>query len=381
MSVFAQGSPGRAEITVDLAAIRSNISRLAGIMPGVAQMAVVKANAYGHGAVPVARAAREAGAAWLGVALPAEAVQLREAGDSGRILAWLMVPGDDDIATCVGLDVDLSASAPWAVDEIADAAAALGRRARVHLKIDTGLGRSGCMPGDWEHLLTHALSRPEHIEIVGLWSHLSLAGSPGHAATDSQIAVFDDACATAVAMGVSAEVRHLASSGAAITRPDTRYDLVRLGIAIYGLSPGGEIAPPWPDGLDLDPAMTVRARIASVKRVPAGHGVAYGLTWQAPAETGLALVPVGYADGIPRSVQGSSVSVGDVRYTVVGKVAMDQFVIDVGDAAVTPGDEVVLLGDGRRGEPTAQEWAPGDDTIVYEAATRMGARIPRRFLD
>ena len=380
MSAPARGSSERGEAVVDLAAIRGNLAAVASALPGVETMAVVKADAYGHGAVAVSRAARDVGVAWLGVALPDEAIQLRESGDTGRLLAWLLVPGEPGIAACVERDVDLGTGAAWAVDVIAAAARAAGTRARVHLKVDSGLGRGGSAPDDWPSLVERARSHGDAIDVVGVWSHLACADEPAHPATSQQIAVFDDALAVATSLGVTPQVRHLASSGAALTRPDTHYDMVRIGIAMYGLSPGPLVGPPWPHGLALRPAMTLQARVSSVKRVPEGHGASYGLTWSAPHETRLALVPLGYADGIPRGVHGAEVAIGGTRYPIVGRVAMDQVVVDVGDAAVTAGDEVLVFGPGGAGEPTADAWAAWDDTIGYEIVTRLGARVPRRYV-
>ena len=380
MSAPACGSSERGEAVVDLDAIRRNLAGVVSALPGVETMAVVKADAYGHGAVAVSRAARDAGVTWLGVALPDEAIQLRESGDAGRILAWLLVPGEPSIAACVERNVDLGTGAAWAVDAIADAARAAGTRARVHLKVDTGLGRGGSAPSDWPALVERARSHGDVIDIVGIWSHLACADEPAHPATSQQIAAFDDALAVATSLGVTPQVRHLASSGAALTRPDTHYDMVRIGIAMYGLTPGPQVGPPWPHDLTLRPAMTVRARVSSVKRVPKGHGASYGLTWHAPHETSLALVPLGYADGIPRGARGAEVVIGGGRYPIVGRVAMDQVVVDIGDANVVAGDEVLVFGPGDAGEPTADAWATWNDTIGYEIVTRLGARVPRRYI-
>ena len=379
MSPAASGSVERGEAVIDLAAIRDNLRAIGSALP-VATMAVVKADAYGHGAVAAAAAARAVGVPWLGVALPDEALQLRDSGDDGRILAWLLVPGEPAIATCIARNVDLGVSATWALDEIATTARTQGVRARVHLKVDTGLGRGGTALAEWRDHVSRALEHSDAVDVVGLWSHLACADDPDHPATSQQVHLFEEALAIAASLGVRPEVRHLASSGAALTRPDTRYDLVRIGIAAYGLTPGPLIGPPWPLGLALRPALTVRARISTVKRVPEGHGASYGLTWRAPRPTTLALMPLGYADGIPRGVRGAQVSIGGARYPIVGRVAMDQCIVDVGDDAVAPGDEVLVMGPGTAGEPTAEEWAGWDDTIGYEIVTRLGARLPRSYV-
>ena len=339
-------------------------------------MVVVKADAYGHGAPPIAHAARKAGIPWLGVAYPSEALRLRECGDAGRLLAWLHVPGDPDLRACITADVDLGIGSIAGLNDVIAVAQQLQSRARVHLKIDTGLGRGGCMPADWTELLTAALAEPERVHVAGIWSHLASADVPDAPETSEQIATFEMALDKAADLGISPEVRHLASSGAALTRPDTHYDLVRLGIAAYGLSPGQAI-----DAEALRPVMTLRAAVAAVKRVPAGHGASYNLTWRAPRETTLALVPVGYGDGLPRTVRGAAVHIAGMRVPIVGRVAMDQVIVDVGDLLISPGDDVILWGPGQGGEPTAHDWAGWDDTIGYEIVTRVGPRVPRNYIE
>ena len=375
-----RGSHERGEAVIDLSAVRSNLRAVMASLPGVQAMAVVKADAYGHGAVPVARAARDAGVSWLGVALPEEAIALRDAGDTGPILAWLLVPGDPGIAACIDRGVDLGVGSSWALDEVAEAARRRGRKARVHLEVDTALGRGGRPAHEWSDFFQHARALDDAVEVVGIWSHLACADEPSHPANDTQLAGFQQALDVAASCGLNPQVRHLASSGAALSRPDLAFDLVRLGIITYGVTPGPQIGPPWPHDLVISPAMSVRARIASVKRVPAGHGASYGLTWTAPHETSLALVPLGYADGIPRTARGAQVWIAGRRFPVVGRIAMDQFIVDIGDEAIEAGAEAVVFGAGTSGEPTAEEWAAWDDTIGYEIVTRMGARLPRRYI-
>lgn len=362
-----------AEALIDLDAVRDNLGALRA--PDVAQMAVVKADAYGHGAVPIAQAARQAGAEWLGVALPSEAIALRNSGDGGPILAWLYPPGDDHVVDCVAANVDLGVGAPWALDEIATAAGAIGRRARVHLKVDTGLGRGGAPMDAWPSLVSAAQRHSGNVEVVGVWSHLACADDPDSPETTAQVEAFAVALDTARRLGLEPQIRHLASSGAAMTRQETWYDLVRIGIAMYGIPPGPRI-----DMTGLRPAMTLTAHIAAIKAVPRGHGVSYGLQWRAPTSTNLALIPVGYADGIPRTAQGAQVWVGGQRVNVVGRIAMDQFVVDLGAVPAAPGDEVIVWGAGGVGEPTAHDWAQWDDTIGYEIVTRLGVRVPRRYV-
>lgn len=368
---------GRAWATIDLDAIAANVGRLVEAAPAAAVMAVVKADAYGHGLIPVAAAARKGGASWLGVALLEEALILRAAGDTGRILAWLACPGDD-YEQCICLGVDLSAADSWNLTEIADASQRAAAPARVHLKIDTGLGRGGAARSDWGELVRQALSAQEAgaIKVVGLWSHFAYADSPDHPTIASQLEIFDEAIAIATDLGVTPEVRHIANSAATLTKPASHYDLVRPGIAVYGISPGPEVG--TPQSLGLRPVMTVAARFSQVKRLPAGHGISYAHQYVTDAETTVGLVPVGYADGLPRSASnvGPIFAAGKAR-KVAGRMCMDQFVVDLGDDDVRAGDEVVIFGPGITGEPTADDWARACDTISYEIVTRIGPRIPR----
>jgi alanine racemase len=298
----------------------------------------------------------------------------------GRILAWLAAPGED-WGAAVTADVDVSAYADWQLEEIAAAARAVGQAARVHLKVDTGLGRGGVMPADWPTVVARAraLEAEGSVAVVGVWTHFAYADAPGHPTIAAQLAVFDEALAIAAAAGLRPEVRHAANSAATLTLPAAHYDLVRPGLAVYGLSPVPEVA--GPAELGLRPAMRLQARVALVKAAPAGHGVSYGHTYTTPVPTRLALVPLGYADGVPRHASGAGpVRVGGRTVPVAGRVCMDQVVLDVGDAAVTAGDLAVLFGDGSQGEPTAQDWAEAAGTISYEIVTRVSPRLPRRYL-
>jgi alanine racemase len=364
----------RSEAVVDLDAIRDNVALLRSRTPAEV-MAVVKADGYGHGLVPAANAALAGGAGWLGVAFLEEALALRRAGITAPVLSWLITPGED-LAAGVAAEVDLSASAPWAVAELAAAARDAGRPARVHLKIDTGLSRAGAPAAGWPELVTAAAKAVAagEVELIGIWSHFAYADAPGHPTIARQVAEFTDAVDVARRLGVDPPLRHLANSAATLTLPDAHFDLVRPGIAVYGLTP----VPPERHG--LTPAMTLRSSVALAKRVPGGSGVSYGHVYTTDRETGLALVPLGYADGVPRN----ATSVGPLllagrRRTISGRVCMDQFVVDVGDDAVAAGDEVVLFGPGRDGEPTAQDWAEATGTISYEIVTRVGARVPRAY--
>ncbi|MFJ3227872.1 alanine racemase [Streptomyces sp. NPDC086783] len=367
----------RARAEIDLAALRANVRTLRAHAPGAALMAVVKSDAYGHGAVRCARAATEAGATWLGTATPEEALALRAAGLDGRIMCWLWTPGGP-WRQAVEAGLDVSVSAMWALREVVEAARDAGAAARVQLKADTGLGRNGCQPADWPELVAEALraERAGLVRITGLWSHFACADEPGHPSIEAQLTRFREMVAYAEERGATPEVRHIANSPATLTLPESHFDLVRTGIAVYGISPSPEIGTPADFG--LRPVMTLSASLAQVKHVPGGHGVSYGHHYVTPGETTLGLVPVGYADGIPRHASGTGpVLVGGKWRTVAGRVAMDQFVVDLGGDEPPAGAEAVLFGPGDRGEPTAEDWAQAAGTIAYEIVTRIGTRVPR----
>jgi alanine racemase len=367
-------------VSIDLAAIRSNVATLADRAGDAAVMAVVKADGYGHGMLPSARAAIEGGATWLGVATAEQAVTLRAGDIETPTLAWLLGPNDDWTAVAA-VNVDLGVNARWALAKAVEAAAVTGRATRVHLKIDTGLGRAGAQPHDWPDLVEAAAKAQADgtVEVIGVWSHLAYADSPTHPTIEKQRLAFDDALRVAASAGVSPQVRHLANSAATLALPNTHYDLVRPGVSIYGLSPGPEVGTSASQG--LVPAMTFTTQLALAKRVPAGHGVSYAHRYTTTRETTLAVVPVGYADGVPRHLTNvGEVAVGGRRYRIAGTVCMDQFVLDVGDDAVVAGDEVVLFGPGTAGEPTADDWANAIGTINYEIVTRVGARVPRTYV-
>jgi alanine racemase len=364
---------------VDLAAIRHNVGLLRDRASGAALMAVVKSDGYGHGMVPAARAALAAGATWLGVATLAEAMTLRRAGVGSRLMCWLYSPGES-FEEVIAAGVDLAAYSTGQVAEIAGAAVRAGRPARLHLKADTGLSRGGATPADWPALVDAALRAEADgsVTVVGIWSHLACADEPGHPSIAAQLRAFGEAVEIAEKAGVRPEVRHLANSAATLTIPEARYDLVRPGIAVYGLDPMPDSGPGR--DLGLRPAMTLTGRLVMTKRVPAGSGVSYGHLYTTSRETTLGLVPLGYADGVPR--RGTNlleVWAAGRRRRIAGTVCMDQFVIDVGDDEVRPGDDVLLFGPGDRGEPTAQDWAELLGTISYEVVTGIGSRIPRTY--
>ncbi|WP_434741699.1 alanine racemase [Micromonospora sp. SH-82] len=365
----------QAEVRVDLDAIRENVARLRSGTTAE-MMAVVKADGYGHGMVPSARAALEAGAEWLGVCTLDEALTLRRAGITAPVLAWLLAPGLP-LHEGVTAGVDLSAASLPQLDEMIEASRRAERPARLHLKIDTGLSRGGATVADWPALLDAAAKAQADglVEVVGVWSHFVYADLPGHPTTDRQLAVFHEGLDMVERAGLRPRYRHLANSAATLTRPDTHFDLVRPGIAVYGLSPvAGE-------RYGLRPAMTARARVMLTKRVSAGTGISYGHTYHVDRDATVAVVPLGYADGVPRHASNSGpVQLGGVRRSIAGRVCMDQFVVDCGDDPVAAGDVVTLFGDGADGAPTADDWAEVVGTINYEIVTRFGGtRVPRTY--
>jgi alanine racemase len=370
----------RAEVVIDLDAIEHNVATLKRRAAGAAMLTVVKADGYGHGLVESARAARAGGADWLGVAVVEEALALRRAGDTGPMLSWLTVPGED-YSGAIEAGVDLTAYTVTEVDEIAAAARSLGLRARVQLKVDTGLSRGGASESLWPSLVEAAadVEQTGAIQVTGVWSHFACSDEPDHPANDAQERAFVQALKVVDAVGIEPEVRHLSNSAGALLRPWSSYDLVRCGIASYGLSPAPAVV--TSAELGLVPAMTARARLAMVKRLPAGAGVSYGHTWTAERDTTVALVPVGYGDGVPR--QGSStahVLVAGRQRLVAGRVCMDQLVVELGDDHAEAGEVAVLFGTGGDGAPTAQDWAEAAGTIVYEIVTRIGGRFVRRHV-
>lgn len=362
---------------VSLDAVMANVTALRDRLGAGPQiMAVVKQDAYGHGAAACARAALAGGATWLGVAHVAEALSLRRDGIDAPLLCMLAVPGEEH-QDAIRAGVDLTAGSVSQVAILADAARRAGRPVRLQLKADTGLSRGGATAATWPDVLDAACAaRDEGVAgITGLWSHFASSDILGDASIAAQLAAFDDALAIAGKKGIQPEVRHMANSAAALTVPESRFDLVRLGGALYGLStlPGG--APSW-----LRPAMTLTARLAMVKRVPAGTGVSYGQCYVTGRDSTLGLVPLGYADGIRRAAtMRQLVGFRGRRFPIAGTVCMDQFVVDFGDEPVRTGDEVTLFGPGDDGEPTAQEWGEALGTISYEIVTGIGARVPRTY--
>lgn len=369
-----QSRPSR-EALVDLSAIRENVENLRRITGTEHTMAVVKARGYGHGAVPSARAALDGGADWLGVADLEEAFELRAAGITAPVLAWLH-DTEADFRGAVDAHIDLGVSS---ILQLEGAAAASGSSpAVVQLKVDTGLGRNGATLDECAAFLAEAarLESLGRLRVRGVFSHLANAGEADDAA---QLAAFEHALALAADAGLTPELRHLAATAGAIDRPDARFDLVRLGIGIYGVSPFDDRSPA---DLGLRPALELSAAVVSVKRVPADSGVSYGHTYRTSAATTLVLVPLGYADGIPRHASGRGpVSIAGGVFPIAGRVAMDQFVVDVGDTPVAVGDRAVLFGDPARGVPSAADWAEASGTIAYEIVTRLGGRVRYSYTD
>ncbi|MCL1800699.1 MAG: alanine racemase, partial [Promicromonosporaceae bacterium] len=383
--------PARA--VVDLAAIRHNVATLRRAAAPADVMAVVKADAYGHGMIPVAEAAVQAGATWLGTAQASEALHLREAGiTSPRILTWLHAP-DAPYEQLIQADIDISVGAAWALEAVAAAARAVGQKARVHLKLDTGLGRNGIMPADLPAIAARAaeLEATATLEVVGAWSHLAYADEIGHPTVLRQHEVFQRDFQVLLDAGLKPSVRHIANSAATLFNPELHFELVRPGLSLYGYSPNP--AEYKPSELGLIPAMTLEADFATIKDVPAGTGVSYSHQYHTAADTKLGIVPLGYADGIPRHASGSNAHPGapvrvggggearDCR--IAGRVCMDQFVLDLGaDATEQPGDSVTLFGasDGLAHGgtlPNAEDWAEAAGTISYEIFTRLSPRVPR----
>lgn len=367
-----------AEAVVDLGAIAHNVRVLREHAGHGQVMAVVKADGYGHGATRVARTALAAGAAELGVATVDEALQLRADGITAPILAWLHPPGID-FGPALLADVQVAVSSLRQLDELLDAARRTGRAATVTVKVDTGLNRNGVPPAQFPSLLT-ALRRAgaeDAVRVRGLMSHMVHADQPDSAINDAQARRFRELLAAARDQGVRFEVAHLSNSSATMSRPDLAFDLVRPGIAVYGLSP----VPALGD-MGLVPAMTVKCAVALVKPIRAGEGVSYGHTWVADRDTNLALLPIGYADGVFRTLGGRlEVLINGRRRPGVGRICMDQFLVDLGPGRpdVAEGDEAILFGPGGGGESTAQDWADLLGTIHYEVVTSPRGRITRTY--
>jgi len=341
-------------------------------------MAVVKADGYGHGATQVARTALAAGAAELGVATVDEALALRADGITAPVLAWLHPPGID-FGPALLADVEIAVSSVRQLEQLLDAARRTGRAATVTVKVDTGLNRNGVALDDYPSMLTalHQAVAEDALRLRGLMSHMVYADEPDNPINNVQAQRFTEIVAQARNQGVHFEVAHLSNSSSTMSRPDLAFDMVRPGVAVYGLSPV-----PTLGDMGLVPAMTVKCAVALVKSIHAGEGVSYGHTWIAERDTTVALMPIGYADGVFRALGGRlDVLINGRRRPGVGRICMDQFVVDLGPGHVdvSEGDEAILFGPGTRGEPTAQEWADLLGTIHYEVVTSPRGRITRTY--
>lgn len=394
---------------VDLAAIRHNLGVLRAAAPGALQLATVKANAYGHGLLPVARAALDGGADWLGVAQLAEAFTLRRGLDEAGvtraeapILAWIST-SSSDFAAAIEADIDLSVSWTWVLADICAAAREVGRPARVHVKIDTGMSRAGSTLADLPALASALRMAADDglVDVVGAWSHMSRADDPseaGNASTASHVRIFEEGLAILADAGITPRIRHLSATSGILWHPEAHYDMVRAGIGLYGLSPDPAVA--TAEQLGLIPALELRAPLTSVKVIEEGTPASYGGTWVAPTRRWIGLVPLGYGDGILRAVSNRARVVvhtasGPFNAPIVGRVCMDQFMVDLGQAEgspgtptarsgqapAAPGDIATLFGSGAGGEALADDWAQAAGTINYEIVTHLGAHIPRIYRD
>ena len=407
--IQSEGRDYPSSAAVDLAAIRHNLGVLRAAAPGALQLATVKANAYGHGLVPVALAALDGGADWLGVAQLAEAFALRRGLDEAGvaradapILAWIST-SSSDFAAAIEADIDLSVSWTWVLADICAAARAVGRPARVHVKIDTGMSRAGSTLADLPALASALRMAADDglVDIVGAWSHMSRADDPteaGNASTASHVRIFEEGLAILADAGITPRIRHLSATSGILWHPEAHYDMVRAGIGMYGLSPDPAVA--TADELGLIPALELRAPLTSVKVIEEGTPASYGGTWVAPTRRWIGLVPLGYGDGIFRAASNKArvvvrTEAGLLNAPLVGRVCMDQFMVDLGPAEGEPGtptarsgaapaavgDTAVLFGTGALGEPLADEWADAASTINYEIVTNLGAHIPRAYRD
>jgi alanine racemase len=359
----------RAEARIDLDRIATNINLLKGA-EYTALMAVVKADAYGHGLVEVGLVAEKSGADWLGVALLEEAITLRTHGVRAPILAWLLPP-ESDFKKAVNHDIDIAVSSIKAFREVST----LPGKPRIHIELDTGMSRGGFLD-EWKEFLRSDFST---VEVIGVFSHFARADEPAEKQNVEQVNRFNQMVSDLASVGVVPEIQHLANSAASLKNSSARFDLVRTGIAMYGLSPDVETLGDS-RSLNLTPAMQLRAQLHLVKSVPANTPVGYGATAHTDRDTKLGVVAMGYADGIPRIAQGAGVFMDGMRAPIIGRVSMDQFVVDLGpDATAQSGDWVIVFGDGSRGEYTADDWGAASKSINYEIVTRIGPRVPRIY--
>lgn len=363
---------------VDLEAVRHNVAALARLAAPALFCAVVKADAYGHGAVPVAEAAVDAGASWLAVALVEEGVALRDAGLDVPVLV-LSEPPPAAMEEVLRCRLTPTLYTLEGVEALARAAAARPSvdAVSVHVKVDTGMHRVGATATD-AVVVAREVAASRALGLEGVWTHLAVADDPESCFTAEQCERFDEARRHMAEAGVQPRLAHVANSAGLIAHPRARYDLVRCGIAIYGYPPSAALA----GTVDLRPALSLRARVALVKEVDAGEGISYGLRYHLERKSVIATVPLGYADGVPRRLSsvGGEVLIGGRRRPIAGTVTMDHIMVDCGEGeSVAPGDEVVLLGQQGGDRITADDWAAALDTISYEVVSRIGPRVPRVY--
>ena len=362
----------RAFVEVNLKAIADNISLIKRSTKAQI-LAVVKADAYGHGLVPVSRAAINSGATWLGIALLEEALALRAAEIKVPIIAWL-TPPSSDFKLAIESDIDLAVPSLRHLELIIAASKAAKRRARIHIEVDTGMSRGGLLD-EWSAFLT--VITDADVDVVGFWSHFSSADEPGVASNKEQEVEFSKKLAQLREVGINPKYLHMANSAAALTNPNSHEDIIRLGIAMYGLSPdlnnlGSSTK------LGLKPAMSLKSELHLVKRVPAGTPVGYGQSERTTRDTKLAIITMGYADGIPRNTSNQAgVFVAGVKAPIIGRVSMDQFVVDLGpDSKAEAGDIAEVFGELGY---SIDDWATASSTINYEIVTRIASRVPRIY--
>jgi alanine racemase len=359
----------RAEARIDLSRLSENIELLKK-KSNTKLLAVVKADAYGHGLVEVAKASESAGAAWLGVALLEEAITLRKNGIKAPVLAWLIPPGSD-FQSAVDLDIDVAIADLKALSEVSQ----LANKPRIHIEVDTGMGRGGFLD-EWEEFLKSDFSK---VDIVGIFSHFARADEPLEKQNIEQLDQFKKMVSQLEDAGVKPQFKHLSNSAATLMNPHATFEFVRTGIAMYGLSPDVKTLGDS-SKLSLKPVMQLRAKLHLVKSVPAGSPVGYGATQVTKTATKLGVVAMGYADGIPRVALNAGVFVNNRKAPIIGRVSMDQFVVDLGpDSVAKSGDWVIIFGDGSRGEYTADDWGAASSSINYEIVTRIGPRVPRIY--
>ena len=369
----------RASAEVNLSAIADNLKFIKA-KTDAQVLAVVKADAYGHGLIQVGKAAADSGADWLGTALLEEGIALRKSGIKIPIISWL-TPLGEDFETAIDLDIDLSISSIELLSEVVTAGKSVKKIPRVHIEVDTGMSRGG-VGDDWQIFLDHLIeaSKSNEINVVGIWSHFARADEPDEKMNNEQLAIFEDRIKSLEIAGIRPEFIHIANSAASLTNKGAHKNIIRWGIGLYGLSPDvnnlGDSK-----SLKLKPAMKLKAKLHLVKTVKAGASVGYGGTATTKSDTKLGVVTLGYADGIPRNANNSAgVFVAGKRAPLIGRVSMDQFVVDLGiNSLAKTGDEVIVFGDGSGGEYTVDEWAKASGTINYEIVTRIGSRVPRIY--